>query len=98
MTVTIFSRSGALFSYNVVCATGTLARVKAVSVFVSAATCALSEQLGVSMESAMDSIVASVSSPDSLKETLVEAAAHAALQGSAKPPTSVGSYRGGLTM
>ena len=72
-------------------AAGAPASVKAVSVLVNDAACALLDQLGVSAESRTDAIVASDSSPGSLRETLVDAAARAALLPSRKPPTSIGS-------
>ena len=55
------------------------ARVRAVRVFVRDAVCELLDQLGVSTESMRDSIVVIDSSSVSFRETMVGAAAHAAL-------------------
>ena len=65
---------------------------KAVRVFVNDAAFALLDELTVSAESMMASvIVVSESSSDSLRETLVDAAAHTTPSPSRKPPTSVGA-------
>ena len=89
ITVTTFRRLVSTWS-SVVFATGIRAKVRAVIVFGRDDVCAPLDQLCVSMESMTDPIVNIDASSVSLKETVVDATAHAALSPSCRPLVSSG--------